>query len=269
MASYPDSVADLVDHDRYPITDLSSSAGQELVGRCRSDLEATGACRLPNFIDATAIRTLAAEAAALAPLAYHQDDVHNVYFEDVDPVLPQDHPNRLLQHSASAAVGWDEIPQESRIRQLYESDDVLNFIGAALGKDPLYRNADPIGACTVVVYKEGDELGWHFDNAEFAVTLMLQTAEGGGEFEYVPNIRSAEDENYPGLRRLLEGSGEDVIHFPSEPGTLAFFRGQYSIHRVTPIVGDRLRMNVVFAYAVEPGKKLTEYTQKLFYGRTA
>ena len=269
MTYFSESVVDLVDLDRYPITDLSSPAGQELIGRCRSDLESMGACRLPSFIDVSAIRTLTAEAAALAPLAFHQDDVHNVYFEDVDESLPEDHPNRLLQHSASAAVGWDEIPQESRIRQLYESDDVLAFIGAALGKDPLYRNADPIGACTVVVYKEDDELGWHFDNAEFAVTLMLQKAEGGGEFEYVPNVRSSGDENYSGLQRLLQGSGEDVIRFPSEPGTLAFFRGQYSIHRVTPIVGSRLRMNVVFAYAVEPGKKLTAYTQKLFYGRTA
>ena len=69
MTSHPESVANLVDHDRYPITDLSGSAGQELVARCRSDLDSMGACRLPNFISPTAIRTLAAEAAALRPSA--------------------------------------------------------------------------------------------------------------------------------------------------------------------------------------------------------
>jgi hypothetical protein len=30
------------------------------------------------------------------------------------------------------------------------------------------------------------ELGWHFDNSSFAVTMMLQAAEGGAHFEHVP-----------------------------------------------------------------------------------
>jgi hypothetical protein len=262
-------LADLIDLARYPITDLSSDAARKLIDGCRGDMAAGGACQLPGFVRAEAVDALAEEADALAPLAHYQDDTHNVYFEDIDESLPEDDARRLLQHSSSAAVAWDQIPAGSGIRRLYESDELLSFIGAALNKDPLYRNEDPLGACTEVVYREGDELGWHFDNAEFAVTLMLQKSETGGDFEYVPMIRAPEDQNYSRVQRLLSGSMENVIPFPSEPGTLALFRGQYSIHRVTPIGGDRPRLNVVFAYADRSGAKLTEYTQQLFYGRTA
>jgi hypothetical protein len=269
MSSDSESLAGLVDLDRYPITEPESEAGRGLIERCRTDMETSKACQLPGFLTADATESLAQEASSLAPLAHYQDDQHNVYFEDIDESLPEDDPRRLLQHSSSAAVAWDQIPSSSRLRQLYGSDALLRFIGASLGQEPLYRNEDPLGACTVVVYRERDELGWHFDNAEFAFTVMLQKAEEGGEFEYVPMIRTPEDENYPRLQKLLLGSHDEVINFPSEPGTLALFRGQYSIHRVTPIRGDRPRLNVVFAYADRPGVKLSPYTQELFYGRTA
>jgi hypothetical protein len=269
MTSDPGSLADLVDLARYPITDPASQAGEELIKRCRSDMETAGACQLPGFLTAKASASLAQEASSLAHLAYYQDDQHNAYFEDVDETLPADDPRRLMQHSSSAAVAWDQIPTISGVRRLYDSDVLLGFVGAALGKVPLYRNEDPLGACTVVVYRDGDELGWHFDNAEFAVTLMLQTAEEGGDFEYVPMIRTPEDQSYQRVQRLLLGSRDEVINFASDPGTLAFFRGQYSIHRVSPIRGSRPRLNVVFAYADRPGAKLSPYTQELFYGRTA
>ncbi len=215
MNTNSDPVAGLVDTTRYPLDDLASPDGQELVDRCRSELQASGACQLPGFISPQGLQALVTEAAGLALLAFRQDDLHNVYFEDVDDSLPEDHPNRLLQHTSSAAVAWDEIPEGSGIRELYESEQLLEFIRNALGKEKLYRNADPLGACTVVVYREGDELGWHFDNAEFAVTLMLQRSESGGDFEYVPRIRSHEEENHERIQQLLQGSDDGVIHFPS------------------------------------------------------
>ena len=58
-----------------------------------------------------------------------------------------------------------------------------------------------------------------------------------------------------------------VIELPSRPGTLAFFRGRYSLHRVTPIEGTRPRLNSVLTYASEPGHRLNPLTAKLFYGR--
>jgi hypothetical protein len=263
------SIADLIDLERYPVHDLSSDGGCELVASCRASLNSTGACRLDGFVTVQAVERMTGEAGQLVDQAYRQDDVHNVYFEDIDPSLPDDDPRRLLQHSSQAAIAWDLTPADAVVRRLYEWDGLTEFIAAALEKDRLFKSADPLGACNITTYREGDELGWHFDRSEFSVTLMMQKAEEGGDFEYVPNLRSGQEENYPGVRRLLLGDRTEVIAMPSEPGTLAFFRGRHSIHRVTPVKGNRLRINAVLTYAENPNYKLNDYTQRLFYGRTA
>ena len=261
--------AALIDLERYPIDRLESAPGRELVNRCRADLTARGASQLQGFLAPDAVRRMTDEAAALADRTFTNAAEHNVYFEDIDPTLPDDDPRRMMQRASQATVAYDDIPRGAAIRALYEWDPLLAFVGAALGKDPFYRNADPLGALNVVHYRAGDELGWHFDRAEFVVTLMLQAAAEGGDFEYIPNLRDDRDENRDGVRRLLRGDMRDVIHLPSTPGTLAFFRGRHSIHRVTPIAGEVLRINAVLAFADKPGHRLNEVTQKLFYGRTA
>lgn len=59
-----------------------------------------------------------------------------------------------------------------------------------------------------------------------------------------------------------------MIRLPSSPGTLAVFRGEHALHRVTPVSGPP-RINSVLTYGERPGIKLNELTQKLFYGGTA
>jgi hypothetical protein len=115
-------------------------------------------------------------------------------------------------------------------------------------------------------YGEGDELGWHFDNSEFAVTLMLRECLEGGEFEYVPGIRAAGDENFAGVRAVLGGAREPVRPLEAGPGTLTLFRGRHSLHRVTPVRGTTRRVNAVLAYASVPGHRLTPLNRRLFYG---
>ena len=41
----------------------------------------------------------------------------------------------------------------------------------------------------IIIIKNNQQLGWHFDNAAFAITLMIQSADSGGEFEYVSKGR--------------------------------------------------------------------------------
>ncbi len=263
------AIGDLVDLERYPIHELDGAAGRQLVASCRSDLDARGACQLEGFIQAAAIERLAAEADDLKGVSFRNEAIHNVYFEDVPAGIAPDDPRGMMERASQATVAYDLIPADATIRAFYESDELLAFVGAALGKAPFYRNADPLGALNLVYYAEGDELGWHFDRAEFVVTLMLQPAVTGGDFDYVPNLRSDADENYAAVARLLQGDPAGVHHAPSGAGTLAFFRGRHSIHRVTPIRGDVLRTNAVLSFADRPDHRLNELTQRMFYGRTA
>ena len=199
------SVADVVDLDRYPVDRLDSPAGQDLVARCRRDLAAVGASVLEGFIRPAAVAAVVGWAMTAMPEAYRTDAEHNVYFTVDDPGLPEDDPHRIRVRSAKSALAYDQIPPGSPLRVAYESAELTAFVGAALGRDVLYRHADRLGALNVMYYSRGDEHGWHFDGADSVVTLMLQAPLAGGQFEYVPMLRSADDENHQGVRRLLQG----------------------------------------------------------------
>jgi hypothetical protein len=260
---------DAVDLDRYPINDPASPACRDLVQTCRDQLRSHGVAQLAGFLTAAAISQMLALASQLAGQAWASDQTHTVYFESPDDATRPDHPRALLQHSAKKAVAYDQIPAGAPIRRLYESDDLTGFIAAVLGKPVLYHSADPLDALEIAIFADGDELGWHFDNSEFSVTVMYQQPEAGGHFDYYPRLRDEHDENYQGVQQILQGASDGVLRLPASPGTLAVFRGQHALHRVTPVSGPRPRINSVLTYGEHPGMKLSELTQKLFYGRTA
>ena len=120
----------------------------------------------------------------------------------------------------------------------------------------------------IALFEDGDELGWHFDRSEFAVTVMYQEAETGGHFEYYPGLRSAENDNHAEIETILRGDGEGAVRLPSGPGSLAIFQGRNALHRVSPIAGSRPRINSVLTYGEKPDMRLNKLTQGLFYGRT-
>jgi hypothetical protein len=261
------AIEEIVDLDRYPIASPEPNAAQHLVQRCRAELRAQGACQLEGFMRPDAVQAVLADALASERLAHRTEATHNAYFVDDDPELPADHPRRLRVRSAKRATGWNRIGPRSPLRALYEWDGLTEFIRAALQLPALHRDADPVGACSVMLYDEAGELGWHFDNSEFAVTLMLQASEDGGSFEFVPRIRDAREERYGDVGAVLAGARGGVLSMNGAAGTLALFEGRYSIHRVTQVLGSRPRVNAVLAYAREPDHRLTELNRDLFYGR--
>ena len=259
---------DAVDLDRYPINDPASPVCRALVRACRDQLRGHGVAQLAGFLTPAAVSQMLVLASQLAAQAWASDQTHTAYFEPADGSAGPDHPRALLQHSAKKAIAYDQIPADAPIRRVYESDDLTAFIAAVLGKPVLYRSADPLDALEIAVFGDGDELGWHFDNSEFSVTVMYQQPQAGGHFDYFPWLRDEHDENYPRVQQILRGGSDGVLRLPAGPGTLAVFRGQHALHRVTPVTGPRPRINSVLTYGEHPGMKLSELTQKLFYGRT-
>ena len=87
-------------------------------------------------------------------------------------------------------MAYDLFPADSPIRQLFEWEELRTFVAAILGLDTIYPYADPLGALNLAVMGEGDELQWHFDQTDFVVSLALQDADDGGDFEVAPFIRT-------------------------------------------------------------------------------
>lgn len=260
--------ADLIDLERYPIADLASEAAQRVVATCRRQLADQGVALLNGFLTPRATAAMAAEGRARADRAFFCDNSHNVYLERDDGAFPADHPRRRRLRTVVGSIAYDLLPQDSDLRRLYNWDTLLDFLCRVLGRDELYRLADPLGALSINVFKPGGHHSWHFDEAEYTTTIMLQEAEQGGHFDYMPHLRRPDHGEYDTIRRVLDGDEAGVQRLPFTAGSLSIFAGRVSMHRVTEILGDRLRLVAVLCFNSKPGVVNSDEVRKLFWGRT-
>jgi hypothetical protein len=56
---------------------------------------------------------------------------------------------------------------------------------------------------------------------------------------------------------------------PADAGTLALFRGRRSVHRVSPVSGDRDRLIALLSFDSRPGMMFPAEVQRNNVGRTA
>ena len=260
--------AGLIDLVRYPLLDLDGPTGRAVVDGARDQLTATGAAELPGVVHADGVAALVADAEVLAVRAHHSGGEATAYLEFPDFSLPPDHPRLHFAPYAVGAVAYDLIPRRSPLRRLYEWDPLLELVAAVLDRGPLYRYADPFGALNLAVMGRGDRLQWHFDQTDFVVSLAIQSAEAGGDFEVAPRLRHAADERYDAVADVLAGDTSDVVTLAMTPGTLLVFEGRHSLHRVSPVEGTTLRHVGLLAYDTRPGTTGTALLRQDRYGRT-
>jgi len=256
----------LIDLSRFPVTDIESSGAKAVVGRFAAELRDNGLCRLEGFLRPEAVETLCAEASHLAAGANYAMKACNPYFTRKNPDLPDDDARNIMTPRCLGMVAGDLVPEESALRRLYRWEPLHRFLSAILGQGQVHVLADPYQCLNISVMPEGPGHNWHFDDPDFVVTLMLQKPEGGGAFECVPGLRSPEDENYAEVRDVLLGTRDKVKVVPFQPGTLMIFRGRYSLHRVSPVTGKRLRLIAVLSYSTQRGYLGSDLANRLVYG---
>jgi len=250
-------------------TDTHKLDDQDFIARCREQLDRDGALVLPEFFTSGAIAQAIAQAEPHEADAYYANSTHNVYLTPSNPELSADHPFNRQVVSSKGLIADDEIPAESPLRSVYNDATFRAFLCGVFGIDEIHPYADDLSSINVHFASEGRELGWHFDNSSFAVTMLLRAPAGGGRFEYVPGTRDADagDMAYDRVGSVLDGEAA-VQTLAFDPGDLVLFRGRNALHRVTPTEGDITRLLVVFAYNDQPGIGLSESALQTFYGRT-
>lgn len=262
-----DLYADLIDLERYPLGDLGGPLGQALIAEKRRALRDTGSFNLEGFLRPEAVTASVAEVEAMmAARAFRHRQEHNIYFLPDDPPLPDGHGARARLISSNRTLTCDQLAGTT-IRRIYEWSPLADFLAAVFDKPALYRMADPLAGLNVMGYGAEDRLNWHFDRAEFTVTLLLQAPEAGGIFEYRRNLRSADDPNHDGVARLLAGEDPDVRALTIPAGTLNVFMGYRSPHHVTPVEGRRMRLIAVLSFMETPDVQFSAADRKQFYGR--
>lgn len=268
IALLPMEAPDLIDLEHYPIHDPARPACQELIEQSARDFERDGFVLLPDFLGPVAIERIVDETRATTSRAFFCETRHNVFLDSGDPSLPAEHARNTLLETGVGSIANDDLGETTALQALYDWQPLNDFIAAVLGYDQLFCSADPLGALTVNVYRAGDGHGWHFDEAEFTVTLMVQQPSSGGDFECVTGLRGNDPIDSDALGDVLTGRSDQVNRLTFEPGTLSIFGGRKTLHRVTNVAGSDMRLVPVLTYDTQPGAVNSPEVRELFWGRS-
>ncbi|MBM3583444.1 MAG: hypothetical protein FJX36_03170 [Alphaproteobacteria bacterium] len=253
------NVTDIVDLDRYPIAGLGSPAGRAVVAARRAALARDGLALMPGFLRAQALAAMRAESDALWPTAYFKETMMTASGGDGLNPVPLPHPSRI----AGCAVSYDRLAPASPMRRLYEWDGLVALFRALLGTDRLHRCADPYISFLLLVYRPGDELGWHFDPNDGIVTLLVEHAAEDGDFEVAPRVGR---DGGAAIEAVMAGGYDGVVAPDLRPGTLALFKGMNAMYRVSPVVRGRRAM-LTLSFHPEPGKQFSAAIRRQYTGR--
>ena len=254
---------EVIDFQLHPIDDLNSYAK-----RCRSELQKNSILVLNNFLEKKPLVNLQGEAQTLNDKAFYCSQDHNILLTEKNSQLDDKHPFNTKLTSDKGCVPHDLIPQNSLLRAIYNSTVFKNFVQSLLLVDKIYPYADSLSSINYNYYEKHQQLGWHFDNASFAITLMIQSPTLGGNFQYVIDARNVEENtvNVQLIDSILQNK-----HPPQElrveEGTLVLFYGKNYLHRVTPVTSNKHRVLATLNYNLEKDIKLSENARLTFFGR--
>lgn len=247
----------------YPLSDPARRAA--IVSRAASQLGEDGAAAFPDFIAPDALAEMVAEATAKFPRAYRRDQ--RLGFNPQGPlavIADEELRNRTSPYSMWI-LGSDLLDTDGALRRFYESEELMSLIRDALGITDLHTIADPLININLTYMGVGDQQGWHFDDNDFVVSLLLQEAEIGGAFEYAPGVDDAPPEE---IHAILDGASPRTRIQKVAAGTLLLFRGRRALHRVTEVAGRAQRIIALLSYHREPGFFYADTVKQNGLGRT-
>jgi len=222
---------------------------------------------LKRFIRQDTLQVMSDEIAARKQTTHYSTECINPYFHtQINPDYPDQHPVNTFLERSSGFIPGDSWEATTSHRYLFEHPAVCQFLADCLRLEALYPYTDPLAGLTANILDPDQQFTWHFDTNEFAVTVLVDAADEGGLFEYVPGIRSATTEGFEAIQSVLEGGREGVRVLDLKPGDLQIFRGRHSLHRVTRVAPhSRPRHAAIFAYTEQDGViGRVERTQQLF-----
>ena len=258
----------IINHALYPIDESDAQARQEIIERIKHELADDGCAVIRNFFSSAGLAALLEEANQRKPEAYYsQSKECNVYLNDGDTAFAADHPRNVLLPRTNGFITADLFGPETASYRLYHWQPLKQFLAECLGKDQLYLYEDPVSNMIVNLGRPGQQFNWHFDTNEFTITMLLQPASSGAHFEYVPDLRNAQDECYGDVRKVLEGDRERVKRLELNAGDLQFFLGRFALHQVTENTGNNDRLLLIMSFSEQPGMIGSLVRVKNLYGK--
>ena len=257
-------LADFINFSENPIDDISWN------NEMRNEYNKNGILSLKNFLTEYSIGMLKEESISKIEYAYFNPKEHNVYLKPGDNSFPKNHPRNINVFSSKGCITDDIIDKQSPLRVIYNSLIFKHFISVVTGQEKLFPYEDKLSSINIHYARKGEELGWHFDNSSFAITLMINDVSIGGEFEYTSQIRGEKilkTKEYQNVFNVLNDNFSTKIA-SMKAGGLLLFNGKNSMHRVTKVKCNETRVLAVLAYNNQSGVSLSNSAQMTFYGKT-
>ena len=252
----------IVDFEKHPIND------NNYIRKCNALIKKNSLLVLENFLSIDSLEKILKETKSLENKAFYCDQKHTILLNKQSPDLDIFDPINQLMTSDKGCVPHDLIGEKSDLNLLYNSNTFKDFLKYILELDQIFPYADNLSSINLNYYQKGQQLGWHFDNASFAITLMIQSAPEGGEFEYISEGRDS-NKNFIDtdiISKIISGS-EKPNKLNANDGTLILFYGRNYLHRVTPVESEIPRILITLNYNEENNVELAENARMTFFGR--
>lgn len=158
---------------------------------------------LDDFISPNALKSMREEGAAGQDKAYFCAQRHSVDLTPDNPEFSDDHPANRKVLSSKGCICDDVIGAASPLRVLYDDPNFRAFVAETTGQSEFHPYADTLSFINFNYANRDQELGWHFNNSSFAITLLIHKPDAGSRFEYEKGLGDADagEMNYKLRRR--------------------------------------------------------------------
>ena len=174
-------------------------------------------------------------------------------------------PRKLL------TLGGSTIKQNSpSLRKLYTNSSILNFIKQVVQEEVFFCQHPEEWMVINYLNEQGSTHGWHLDDPEFALILLLEINGEGGNVEiinyYMNKLQSScsRDEIIHNIPAIVEKGRQERAVFSKQiqSGTAYLLRGGQCLHRVSELTAphySRLALNMAFENTPSPTYGETAY----------
>ena len=247
---------DIVDYNKHPLENT------DYINFCKNQIIDKSILILNDFLTQNCLNELILEALKLEKHAFYCSQKHTILLEKYNSSKDTNDPLNIEVTSDKGCVPHDLLGKNSKLNIIYNSSIFKNFLKEVLSLKKLYSYADPLSSINYNYYQNKQQLGWHFDNASFALTLMIQSAEKvdkGRNYD-----KNFIDKSY--IKSIMNNSIK-ANKINADAGTLVLFYGRNYLHRVTPVKSFKPRILVTLNYNEEEGIKLSKNARLTFFGR--
>ena len=176
------TIIDIVNKSKHPID------SDEYIQYCNDEIKKNSILILNDFLTNDCLSELITEAYGLQDQAFYCSQNHTILLNKQDKLSDLNDPLNREVVSDKGCVPHDLLNQQSKLNILYQSNIFKNFLKGVLNLKDIYPYSDTLSSINYNYYQKSQQLGWHFDNASFAITLMIQSSDKGGEFQYVSTV---------------------------------------------------------------------------------